>query len=179
MTGLFKMDTFESYNVRKAGMDDIHEVIRMLRDAAKWLIDKGIHQWDFYLTDEAALEVREAIKAGTTYLVKNKDDGPVATFNLSQSQNGLDTRLWGNRDDESLYLHRLAIDKNYRHKHIGKRLLRWIQENSQTGNNVLRLDCVADNPGLNQFYVNAGFAFSGYAEAMGIQFSMYEKPLNV
>lgn len=178
MVGFFKKNTFGDYIIRKAAANDAETVIGILRDAAEWLINKGIHQWDFYLTDEATSEVRQAIKAGTTYLVTDNDQ-PVVTFNLSQQQNELDASVWGNQDDDALYLHRLAIDKNYRHQQIGKKLLEWIQENCQAGSHVLRLDCVADNPGLNQFYVNAGFSFSGYAKAMDIQFSRYEKRLNV
>ncbi|WP_010529355.1 GNAT family N-acetyltransferase [Lentibacillus jeotgali] len=178
MADIFKKDTFDDYRVRKTAADDADTVVRTLQDAAGWLNDKGIHQWDFYLTDEAVSEVKEAIEAGTTYLVTDRDDHPVATFNLSQSQNELDASLWGDRGDDALYLHRLAIDKNYRHQQIGRRLLSWIQENSKTESDVLRLDCVADNPGLNQFYENAGFSFSGFAEAMDIQFSKYEKQLD-
>ncbi|MFD1361205.1 GNAT family N-acetyltransferase [Lentibacillus salinarum] len=177
MVSLFKKNTFANYIIRRATASDVDTVIRILRDAAGWLRDRGIYQWDFYLTDEAASEVRQAIKAGTTYLVTDNHQ-PVATFNLSHQQSELDASVWGNRDDNALYLHRLAVDKNYRHQQIGKKLLEWIQENSQTDSHVLRLDCVADNPELNQFYVKAGFTFSGYAEAMKIQFSRYEKPLN-
>lgn len=178
MVSFFKQDTCGDYTIRKASAGDADTVIRILRDAAAWLIDKGIHQWDSYLTNEAASEITQAIKAGTTYLV-TENDQPVATFNLSRQQNELDTSLWGSGNDNALYLHRLAIDKNYRHRHIGKKLLEWIQENCQSGSHVLRLDCVADNPGLNQFYVDAGFIFSGYAEAKKVRFSRYEKPLNV
>ncbi|TFJ91455.1 GNAT family N-acetyltransferase [Lentibacillus salicampi] len=178
MAGLFKMDTFNTYMIRKAEADDAETVIGILRDAAEWLVNRGIHQWDFYLTEEAASEIREAIKAGTTYLVTDNTQ-PVATFNLSQLQNDLDVSIWGNRHDDALYLHRLAVNINYRRQKIGKQLLEWIMENSPADCEVLRLDCVADNPGLNQFYIDAGFIFSGHADAMAIQFSRYEKPLHV
>lgn len=178
MVDLFKKDTFDGYTIRKATADDADVVIRILRDAARWLIDKSIHQWSYYLTDEAASEVRQAIKIGTTYMVTDNDQQPVATFNLSREQNDLDASVWGSCEDEALYLHRLAVDQNYRRQRIGKKLLEWIEENSQTESGVLRLDCVADNSALNQFYMNAGFTFSGYARAKDIQFSRYEKPLN-
>ncbi|TRM11328.1 GNAT family N-acetyltransferase [Lentibacillus cibarius] len=178
MKGLFKQDTFRDYTVRKATDQDAETVIQMIREAAGWLADKGIHQWDYYLTDEAMLEINQAIKAGTTYLIENQEKYAVTTFNLSLEQSELDISVWGNRNDRALYLHRLAVDKNYRHKRIGKGLLEWICVNSLLDDGVIRLDCVADNPALNQFYVNAGFTFSGYVRAKEIQFSRYERPLN-
>ncbi len=120
MPELFKSYTFEDYTVRKATPYDSDTVIRILRDAAKWLIGKGIHQWDYYLTDEAAAEINEAVETGTTYLVVDQDNCAVATFNLSAEQSELDTSVWGDRNDKALYLHRLAIDKTIATSKSGK-----------------------------------------------------------
>ncbi|SFB04896.1 Acetyltransferase (GNAT) domain-containing protein [Lentibacillus halodurans] len=178
MGSIFKTDTFEHYTIRQASVKDADTVTRILRDAAQWLINKGIHQWDYYLSDDAAAEINQAIKAGTTYIVEDRDNQAIATFNLSMEQSELDISIWGARDDEALYLHRLAVDKDCRHKQIGRRLLEWIHVNSHLDRGVLRLDCVADNLSLNQFYADAGFTFSGHIHAKKIQFSRYEKRLN-
>ncbi|QKY71162.1 GNAT family N-acetyltransferase [Lentibacillus sp. CBA3610] len=176
MGSVFKSKYFNNFTVRQADESDAHSIIRILRDAAGWLIEKGIHQWDVYLTDEAAAEINKDITKGTTYIVEDSQFNAIATFNLSKEQNDLDKSVWGNRDDNALYLHRLAIDKHYRHLNLGRELLNWILANA--AGSVLRLDCIADNPRLNQFYRDTGFTFVGYAEAKSIMFSKYEKPVN-
>ena len=42
-------------------------------------------------------------------------------------------------------------------------------------NGYVRLDCVADNSVLNDFYQRAGYTFVGYASEGKDNFSLYEK----
>ncbi len=178
MRNFFKNNPYEGFNIRNANKSDSETVIRILRDAASWLIEKDIYQWEYYLSDEAAREIRQGIKAGTTFLVEDSEGLEVAVFNLSPNQIELDISIWGERGEQAYYLHRLAVKENYYGRQIGKKILAWITDNIDQRHGILRLDCVANNPKLNQFYLDAGFSFAGHAEAMGITFSKYEKPCN-
>ncbi|SDR04978.1 GNAT family N-acetyltransferase [Virgibacillus salinus] len=149
-----------------------------MRDAATWLIKKGIYQWEYYLSDESVREIKQDINAGTTFLFEDSGGHEVAVFNLSPNQIELDISIWDERSDKAYYLHRLAVNENYHSRQIGKKILAWIMDNIDQHQGILRLDCVAENPKLNQFYLDAGFSFASHAEAMGITFSKYEKSFN-
>lgn len=178
MQGFFGNNSYEGFIIRNANKSDSETVIRIVRDSASWLIKKDIYQWEYYQSEEAAWEIRQGIKAGTTFLVEDSGGHAVAVFNLSPKQIELDISIWGERSEQAYYLHRLAVDDNYHNKQIGKKILAWIKDNIDQYNGIFRLDCVANNPKLNQFYLDAGFSFVGHAEAMGITFSKYEKPCN-
>ncbi|MFK9093749.1 GNAT family N-acetyltransferase [Bacillus salipaludis] len=65
--------------------------------------------------------------------------------------------MWGeDNTSKTLYLHRLAIIPRYIKKGIGRSILAWIQ-NNVSDIEYLRLDCVADNIKLNNFYKNNEF----------------------
>lgn len=176
MSELFREYKFGNYQVRKAGPIDTKAVIQLLRDTAGWLQAKGISQWEYLLEGGETDEIEQGILVGTTYIVENSEGDLAATFNFSFKQNDWDVDMWGKRDDLAFYLHRLAVDKDQHHKQVGKRLMKWIDENNLIENGYIRLDCVADNPVLNDFYQQAGYTFIGHVGEGKEKFSIYEKP---
>jgi ribosomal protein S18 acetylase RimI-like enzyme len=84
--------------------------------------------------------------------------------------------MWGERQDNACYLHRLAVDMDHHNQQIGRKLLHWMEDHIVLSNGYLRLDCVAANPALNSFYQRAGFTFAGYIGEGADKFSTYEKP---
>jgi GNAT superfamily N-acetyltransferase len=172
---LFKEYTFNSYNVRKAELVDGETVFRILQDTASWLRSKGVAQWEEFLHDDGMITtVNQAILSGITYIVGENAGDIVAVFNLSSEQNDWDIDMWGKRNDSAYYLHKLAVAKDYRRQQIGGQILGWIDDNIRDGC-VVRLDCYADNPILNQYYHQAGFTFVGYANRGEDRFSLYER----
>lgn len=172
MATVFKSDQFEMFTITLAIEKDTPVVIRLLKNSAEWIRQKGMSQWGYLLEGGEDEEIARDIKAGTTYLVKDSDENIVATFNFSSEQNDWDIDMWGKRTDKAHYLHRLAVSENYRHQKIGSRLLRWMDEQSD---GLIRLDCVANNPALNELYRNAGFTLIGLKGEGDNTFSLYEK----
>lgn len=81
---------------------------------------------------------------------------------LAASQTEWDRHIWGEDASESSpYLHRLALHPATMRKGLGANLLTWITQLAANGQKNLRLDCVADNPRLNQFYQRNGFQLLG------------------
>ncbi|ESU32953.1 hypothetical protein G3A_07880 [Bacillus sp. 17376] len=58
-------------------------------------------------------------------------------------------------------MHRLAVLPVHIGKGFGKELLNWIEKSFSTDKTYLKLDCVADNSKLNQFYLANGFHYLG------------------
>jgi hypothetical protein len=54
-------------------------------------------------------------------------------------------------------------------------LVRAEQMVSRSEREYLRLDCVADNEALNEYYRRAGFAYSGRTVVRGLAVALYEK----
>ncbi|MGY0693635.1 GNAT family N-acetyltransferase [Virgibacillus sp. FSP13] len=175
---IFAQDTFDEYTIRIAGVNDLNAVLELLYEAANWLKEKGVPQWGYLRSGGEDEEIRQDILAGTTYVVEDNDRNIVATFNLSPKQNDWDIEMWGKRSDQAYYLHRLAVVRGRHHQQIGKRLLRWMDDNMLIDDGYIRLDCVAGNPVLNDYYQQAGFTFSGYTGEGEDKFSKYEKPLS-
>lgn len=174
MSFIFRMDQFNTFTIKKATLEDVQSVFQMLHDIAQTLKQKGIQQWEYLLDYQAILEVEAAVVEGTTYIVVDKEQ-LVATFNLTHDQSEWDQALWGERKDDALYLHRLAVHPMYRHQQIGLELLFWIEKNLLVTNGLIRLDCVGENHVLNEFYRQAGYMFQKTVDIEGTPFSLYEK----
>lgn len=160
----------EGFEIKVAAIEDSCAIIKLLKQLAQWMKENGINQWRYLLDGGDDQEIKQAIVNQETYIVL-KDKDIIATFSLSSKQSEWDRQLWGSDTAVStLYLHRLAIIPAYMKKGIGKSILMWIQENV-SDKELLKLDCVADNVKLNNFYKCNGFEFIGVTDGH----SKYEK----
>lgn len=133
----------------------------MLKNIALWMQENEINQWQYLLNGGDDEEILDAIKHKETFIVL-KDEELIATFSLSEKQYDWDKHIFGeDSEGDSLYLHRLAVLPVYMGKGLGKELLNWIVGNFSTDKAYLKLDCVADNRKLNQFYLANGFHYLG------------------
>ncbi|WP_077319460.1 GNAT family N-acetyltransferase [Virgibacillus proomii] len=147
--------------IRKATLADREEVLTILKNAAQWIQKQGINQWAYLLSGKEDDAIETDIRTGITYMVE-LDKEAVATFSLSSEQNEWDRRLWGKLEDHAFYLHRLAVHRDHGGKQIGEKVLNCISKQAVKIGAVIRLDCVSDNPRLNDFYQKNGFTFLHY-----------------
>ncbi|RZL43443.1 MAG: GNAT family N-acetyltransferase [Pedobacter sp.] len=86
-------------------------------------------------------------------------DGEVAcvfavTFN--------DQLIWGDRDYESIYIHRIVTHPNFRGFSFVKEIIKWAKEYAvANGIKYIRMDTWADNEKLLDYYTSCGFDFVG------------------
>jgi len=162
----------EGFEVKIATNHECSLIIKMLKQIAQWMKDNEINQWRFLLNGGDDEEIEQAIMNRETYIVLKEQD-IVATFTLLSKQSEWDRHIWG-RDisSESLYLHRLAIIPTYMKIGIGGSILNWIQDNV-SDKEFLKLDCVATNSKLNNFYQCNGFELIGVTDGH----SKYQKRL--
>lgn len=172
MESLFLEKQFNSFTVKQAAPSDAAAVTELLKGVATRLQENGLNQWEFLLDGGEDAEIINSIKRGVTYIVKD-GDRVVATFNLTNKQNDWDAQLWGAIEDNAYYIHRLAVHNHYTKRGIGKDLMLWLDKNLKGA--TLRLDCIADNTVLNDFYKHVGFNYMGQGHAEGDSFSLYEK----
>ena len=83
-------------------------------------------------------------------------DTAVVTFSLLEQ----DVMYWPDAADDALYLHRFARRRNA--AGTGRRAIDWmVAETRRRGREYLRLDCVAENPGICRYYESTGFITVG------------------
>lgn len=154
------MEFTEELIIKIATRDDSCRVIELLKYVAQWMKDNNIDQWSFLLNGGEDEEIEQAIRNSETYIVL-KNQELVATFTLLCKQSEWDKEIWGvENSSNSLYLHRLAITPAYMNLGIGKSILTWIVDNKKD-KATLKLDCVAQNTKLNNFYKNNDFKLIG------------------
>ncbi|MDZ5609041.1 GNAT family N-acetyltransferase [Bacillus pseudomycoides] len=157
-------NTLEGYHIRIAHSDESILIINMLKEVAQWLKEKEIDQWQYLLGGGDDEEIIQAVINKNTYIIL-KGNEMIGTFTVSSIQSEWDRHIFGEDAlSDSLYLHRLAIIPKYMKSRIGERALMWIQDNMHTGKKFLKLDCVANNLKLNNFYKNNGFEHFGEAD---------------
>lgn len=161
-----------SVQTRLANMNDLHEIKALLKGIAEWLKASEIDQWSYILTNRVDAKIEAGIQKNETYVLE-KDDQIVATFSVSTTQSDWDQGLWGELHDRSLYIHRLAVRLDHKGSGLGAEALKWLEANFADQVDYLKLDCVAHNQKLNQFYQHYGFTFVG--ETNG--YHKYEKKL--
>lgn len=168
------MSVVTDFNVKKATVLESDKVIILLKDIAQWMRDKGIQQWGYLLEGGDDEEIHQAIVDQQTYIVLVNSE-IIATFTLSPDQSDWDRHIFGDdRTNDSLYLHRLAVKPEYMNLGVGESLLNWIQENHHSNKKYIKLDCVAGNLKLNQFYRRNGFEYVGETD----NHSKYQKALS-
>lgn len=160
--------------VRLATLKDSRKIKDILFKTATWLNEKGSKQWSGLLKGEDVHNIEEAINREEVYLVY-VEDKLIGTFALWDKQTGWDKDLWNeNESRDYLYLHRIALSEDSHGKNLGKELLNSAKQIARDANKKgIRLDCIASNRHLNNYYQSNGFTYfktiKNYDNGEGLQ----------
>ncbi|MCA1320317.1 GNAT family N-acetyltransferase [Bacillus tianshenii] len=152
------MEQIKTLEVQRAVAEDGPAILKILKDRAALLKEKGSTQWNFLLTNEEDEEIKEYVVKGFFFKVMDGQD-IVATFLLSPTQNEWDIHLWGQEESKpsTVYLHKLAVAPDRRGGKIGDFVMKWIKEYAARQRiETVRLDCVASDF-LRNFYESHGY----------------------
>ncbi len=144
----------------------------ILNEAAEWLGSMGFPtRWDFAsLSREKFLS---QIRKGEVFLAKLGDE-TVGTITLQWS----DLVFWNGAPSDAGYVHKFTVRRVYSGRKLGEKMLQWAAwQASLAGKKYLRLDCLANNKRIREYYEKAGFVHKGDAEPLGWRASLYEKPI--
>ncbi|WP_063845941.1 GNAT family N-acetyltransferase [Paenibacillus sp. FJAT-27812] len=162
--------------VFQARPEDTDAVLQLLVRTAEWLKSKGSTQWSGLLQGEDSHQTPEAIKRGEVYIFM-QENILAGMVMLMQRESAWDRELWGDEGhSSSIYLHRLNINREAAGKNLGEAIVHWADSGIQfAGKDRIRLDCIANNPRLNAFYVSCGYECKGSASNPMGEFNKYEK----
>lgn len=164
----------------QAALSDLPQITELLLNTARWLQSQGSDQWSGLLRGEDSHRTPEAVRRGDVFVVK---DGAVvaAMVMLLRKPSAWDIELWGDAERaNAVYVHRLAINREYAGQGLGGKVLDWVSEGIRfPGVDRIRLDCIASNETLNAFYPRMGYTYVGESSNDLASFSKYEKKLTV
>ena len=158
-------------NVRRAQQEDAQTVAGLLDEATVWVNDLGFSQWPLPFPRD---QLAAAIDRGEVYVVESEDGDGVATVSMLPD----DPEYWGDQPPDAFYVHKLAVRRDQAGRGIGAAIVEWANaEAAEAGREFLRLDCLADNPGIRDYYEDLGFEHRGDLVLDGRKMSLYERPV--
>lgn len=139
-------------SIRQASLEDVESVSGVLQEAAQWLLDSGMPMWraDELIQDN----IKRDVEQGLFFIAEC--DGEVAGTVKFQLE---DLLFWSDiPQQESAFVHRLAVRRRYAGGLVSSELLRWAVERTRAlGRQFLRLDCEASRSKLRKVYEQFGF----------------------
>lgn len=160
-----------SPTIRLARLDEAPIVLNLWQMSARWLNSKGINQWrpEHFNLDK----VNKLMNNGSDVYLALIENEYVGTYTLTWS----DPFIWRELDNlESGYIHKFAVNRDYQGRGIGSVLLHSAEEQIKLrGKTLIRLDCMADNIRLNQYYKDHGFNYIRRVNGEGWSANLYEK----
>lgn len=157
-------------HVRQARREESPIILELWQSSARWLQSKGIHQWEpEYFSLEQAIEWFDS---GAEVYVAESNNEIVGTIIINWS----DSFMWEELDDrESGYIHRFATSRNHIGMKIGGQLLDWAESYIRASGRKIRLDCMAANERLNDYYRSREYKWIRTKEWNNWRANLYEK----
>lgn len=138
---------------------DAAEILHLRNRLVDWMEGRGINQWRH--GDVSPEQVRHQAEQGQWWVIGCDSKGLIAAVRILDE----DPWIWGQSDRAAIYVHGLMVDRRCARQSLGRRLLAWAAELGRRGGvEVLRLDCVATNQVLCDYYLDQGFTRVGTKE---------------
>lgn len=151
-------------------------VLELLKASAHELKSKGLNQWSYWLNPpkERVDWIKSGILNNEFYFVLNNDNMVMAMYRLLYE----DELYWGKQNQKAGYVHSLVVKKDFKGKGLGKQIMQQIESDLiAQGISLFRLDCVANNKGLCNYYESLGFNKVGEKQMPLSLNNLYEKKL--
>lgn len=142
--------------IRQATSNDLQTICDIYSGIATWLHDvKNItNQWERELPKGLA---QKWINTGDQYLFSEQNETAGAVRVTTQ-----DDHLWTNREGTAYYIHSLAVIRKFSGRGLGLRVLTYFEQKARNKQlEYIRLDCMASNEYLKQYYIEAGYTSLG------------------
>lgn len=142
--------------IRKAQITDIDTLMQITKACAKYMISKGIYQWNAHYPNKSAFE--KDIKRNELYVLEteNKIIGSIVLSNLMDEE--YIPISWLTENDKNLYIHRLAIYPDFQGKGYAQQLMNFAESFAKENNYTsIRLDTFSQNKRNQKFYELRGY----------------------
>jgi len=164
----------DQLSIRRATTEDALKLQELLQEAARWIQSAyGLRQWREENFTQALVD---AFIGEHEVFVAERGRELVGCYSVHWTYE----KIWGERYHEDAgYVHRLAVSRRYKGAGIGRQLLESAESYIRSqGKRWLRLDCMADNAGLNRYYQSQGFGLQGRFDGEGWSANLYERRIS-
>ena len=137
--------------IRKATLKDIDQIIEITKACARFMISQNIYQWNEHYPNKEAF-VHDA-ERGELYVfeVKNLIIGCITISTFMDEEYIPIT--WLTNINNSIYIHRLAINPNDQGKGFAQKLMSYAENMARENNfTSVRLDTFSQNKRNQKFY---------------------------
>ncbi|XEC94088.1 GNAT family N-acetyltransferase [Paenibacillus tarimensis] len=169
----WRREPSESLSIRRATDEDVDDIRSLFIDAAQWIHStRGFWQWR---VESFEREIVDAFVRDNEVFVAVLRNELVGCFSVHWGYE----EIWGEQFHEDAgYVHRLCVSRKRKGEGIGRELIRYAESYVRAkGKSRLRLDCMADNPRLNSYYVSQGFVLQGRFDAVSWSANLYEREI--
>lgn len=148
----------DALRIIPAQSEDVVRYIDLLEEVADWLGQRGINQWRPGSFRLSADYYAESIRQGEVQLAFC-GEALVGTLRLLLRE----SIVWPEiAEDDAVYVYNLAVRRKWANQQLGNRLLEWACHRALAlGRRCVRLDCIAENAFLRNYYTQAGFMDRG------------------
>jgi ribosomal protein S18 acetylase RimI-like enzyme len=152
----------DALRIVSAQAEDVGRYIDLLEEVADWLAQRGLNQWRPGSFRLSANYYSESIRRGEVQLAFC-GDALVGTLRLLLRE----PIVWPEvAEDDAVYVYNFAIRREWANQQLGSRVLEWASHRALAlGRRCVRLDCVAENTFLRDYYTRAGFMDRGEIDA--------------
>lgn len=159
---------------KKACLDNVPEIINLIRSAVRSMEKTGIHQWDeLYPTKKDIIN-----DINNSEMFVGKVDDKVAAIYVINVSCDLEYNKgdWRYPNCEYRIIHRLCVHPDFQNKGIAKTTMKHIEsELRKSGIKAIRLDAFSENPFALKLYQNLGYSIVGHADWRKGRFYLMEK----
>ncbi|MDZ8069590.1 MAG: GNAT family N-acetyltransferase [Nostoc sp. DedQUE08] len=156
-------------SIRQATIQDTAIVSDVLLEAALWLQQSGRPLW--HESEISPKSISKDVANGLFFIAEWAGE-PAGTIKFQLE----DLLFWPDiSQEDSAFVHRLAVRRHYSGGKVSSALLAWAVEQAQKlGRHYLRLDCDASRPRLRAVYERFGFRHHSDKQVGAYFVSRYE-----
>jgi len=156
--------------LQPVSLDEFEKIYDILHENARWLTSRNIVQWPLDWLESQRQAIQQSVQSGG-YSVIKIDNDIVAVVEIKSAPEA----IWNNDTSPALYIHKLAISRTYTGQHLGKKIIHLIEMKAlEQSIKLLRLDCVAHNTKLRQYYESCNFTCKNEIDVGEIVLALYE-----
>ena len=161
---------------QKIQIQDLNLVLELFKTAAEKIAKKNVDHWQYWKNppEEKIRWVKNGIENDEFYFINDLNNYNIGMVRILSE----DELYWGKQNIKAKYVHSLVIKEEFNGKGIGKIVLDEVEKNAKENGCVyLRLDAVAKNTKLCEYYENLGFIKVGIKEMPQSINNLYQKKI--
>lgn len=167
--------------ITKALVLDLEKLYSITKSCAKQMIAKGIFQWNENYPSKEILQKDIELQQIWKLEEKGTIIGVIVLTEIEDKE--YQDVKWLTRNNNNLYIHRLAIKPEYQRKGYAQELMNFAENYALQNNyNSIRLDTFSKNKRNQKFYKKRNYKKLGniyFCNQSEFPFYCYEKVLNI